>query len=63
MVLRYMKPTMALCSKILRVKCTITEITENGAYYKDLNAWNTNKGVIYISEGDLDDIANEISDD
>jgi hypothetical protein len=35
---------------------------ENGAYYKDLNAWNTNKGVIYISEGDLDDIANEISD-
>lgn len=36
---------------------------ENGAYYKDLNAWNTNKGVIYISEGDLDDIANEISDD
>ena len=36
---------------------------ENGAYYKDLNAWNTNKGVIYISEGDLDDIANEIDDD
>lgn len=35
---------------------------ENGAYYKDLNAWDTNKGVIYISEGDLDDIANEISD-
>lgn len=35
---------------------------ENGAYYKDLNAWNTNKGVIYISEGDLDDITNEMSD-
>ena len=26
---------------------------ENGAYYKDLNAWNTNKGVIYISEYNL----------
>lgn len=38
------------------------EYGENGKYYKDLNAWNTNKGVIYISEGDLDDIANEISD-
>ena len=36
---------------------------ENGAYYKDLNAWDTNKGVIYISEGDLDDIANEMGDD
>lgn len=39
------------------------EYGENGKYYKDLNAWNTNKGVIYISEGDLDDIANEIDDD
>jgi hypothetical protein len=42
--------------------CYHGEYGENGVYYKDLNAWNTNKGVIYISEGDLDDIANEMSD-
>lgn len=38
------------------------EYGENGAYYKDLNAWDTNKGVIYISEGELEDIANGIID-
>ena len=43
--------------------CYHGEYGENGLYYKDLNAWNTNKGVIYISEGDLDDIANEMGDD
>jgi hypothetical protein len=43
--------------------CYHGEYGENGEYYKDLNAWNTNKGVIYISEGDLDDLANEMDDD
>ena len=30
---------------------------DNGEYYKDLSAWKTGKGVIYISEGDLQDLA------
>ena len=35
------------------------QMGENGNYYKDLNAWNTNKGVIYIGEYGLDELTNE----
>jgi hypothetical protein len=33
----------------------IGEITMNGICYKDMTAWHSNNGVIYIGEYDLDD--------
>ena len=39
------------------------DTSDNGEYYKDLSAWKTGKGVIYISEGDLKDLADNDNPD
>ena len=33
--------------------------TDNGTCFKDYEAWNRGEGIIYISEGELEDIAAE----
>ena len=37
------------------------DVGGNGEYYKDLNAWRTGKGVIYIGEYELEDLKNEVT--
>ena len=36
----------------------VGDYTDNGLAYKDYDAWKNNKGVIYISEYELEDIDN-----